>query len=280
MKAPLRIIIVVAHPDEAEEYAAGTIALLTAAGHYVKILSMTNGDVGHLTMGPKPLARRRAGEAYRAARILNVADYEILDHHDAELNADNETRNEVIRRIRRWQADIVLTFHDDCSGHSDNRHAAQAVREAVGLLGLPNVCRDTPVLERPPMCLRMVDYGSIGHHRHDIVVDVDSVIEQKLRACAAHATQFFEFAPAERELEVPAPDDWERAREFILQHWSDYLYASDDMRPSLAKVYGEDRATGVTYAESFEVARYGRHLTVEAARDELCAALGVSEGRS
>jgi N-acetylglucosamine malate deacetylase 1 len=68
----LRVLIIVAHPDEAEEYAGGTAALYSKTGAAVKFASLTNGDVGHWTMTKEALAERRKAEALAAAKILGV----------------------------------------------------------------------------------------------------------------------------------------------------------------------------------------------------------------
>ena len=55
---PLRLLIIGAHPDDADYAAGGTAALYRAAGHAVTMISLTNGDAGHhLSAGP-PLAER------------------------------------------------------------------------------------------------------------------------------------------------------------------------------------------------------------------------------
>ena len=86
----LHILIIGAHPDDAED-ACGTAALFVAAGHQVKLVSVTNGDAGHQTMGGGELMRRRAGEAKRSGEILGV-EFQILDNHDGELLPTLENR--------------------------------------------------------------------------------------------------------------------------------------------------------------------------------------------
>ena len=64
----LRIIAFGAHPDDSEFRMGGTAAKWAALGHYVKIVSVTNGDIGHWRMAGGPLARRRTAEVEEAAR--------------------------------------------------------------------------------------------------------------------------------------------------------------------------------------------------------------------
>src|ERR1700745_1648852 len=80
----LRIICFGAHPDDCELQAGGVAALWSAKGHHVKLVSVTNGDIGHWREAGGPLARRRTAEVERAAQILGNAS-EVLDIHDGEL---------------------------------------------------------------------------------------------------------------------------------------------------------------------------------------------------
>ncbi|MEZ0076448.1 PIG-L deacetylase family protein [Planotetraspora sp. GP83] len=258
-----KVLVVGAHPDEADMYAGGTAAALAREGHAVKFLSLTNGDAGHFALERIPLARRRAREAVRAAEHLGVLEYQIWDTHDGELEASIDMRKRVIEVIRDWRADVVIAFHDDCAGHPDNRAAGRVVRDAVAFCSVPNVVPDKPALDRAPLCLLMTDYGTGDCHRHDVAVDVDGVMEEKLLACAAHATQFFEFAPFERGFldQVPPEDSWPERREFVLTHWAEFMLAGDPMRPALARFYGDEHAEKVRHAETFKLAGYGRQAT-------------------
>ena len=80
----LRIICFGAHPDDAEYKSGGTAALWAQQGHQVKLVSVTNGDIGHWAMAGGPLAVRRAAESAEVARRLGV-ESEVLDIHDGEL---------------------------------------------------------------------------------------------------------------------------------------------------------------------------------------------------
>src|SRR5947208_9351187 len=80
----IRVIAFGALPDDCDIRAAGTAALFAAAGHAVKFVSVTNGDVGHQSLDRDALAKRRAGEAKESARRLGI-EYEVLNNHDGEL---------------------------------------------------------------------------------------------------------------------------------------------------------------------------------------------------
>src|SRR5688500_4684059 len=74
---PLRIIAFGAHPDDAELKFAGTAALFAAQGHKVKLVALTNGDVGHFAQAGPPLAQRRKAEVEACHAMLGVASSEI-----------------------------------------------------------------------------------------------------------------------------------------------------------------------------------------------------------
>lgn len=258
MTEPIRVIVVGAHPDEADMYAGGTAAHFAELGHAVKFLSLTNGDAGHYAAGGGPLAVRRYGEAQEAAKRLGVLEYEVLDDHDSELFPTLDVRRAVIRAIRNWRADIVIGFHPDGGGHPDNRAAGQAVADAMSFVTLQNVVPATTALSVTPVCLYMPDYATQKIHRCDITIDVDPTIEKKLLACDAHATQFYESAPWGRGIIHEVPEDWAGKRAFILKYWAEFMYTLPEMRPSLAKWYGAGHADKVQFAEAFQLADFGR----------------------
>jgi len=80
----LNIICFGAHPDDAEYKSGGTAALWASMGHRVKLVSVTNGDIGHWQMAGGPLAKRRTAESAEVAKRLGVTS-QVLDIHDGEL---------------------------------------------------------------------------------------------------------------------------------------------------------------------------------------------------
>ncbi|GAB2497126.1 hypothetical protein GCM10027187_74300 [Streptosporangium sandarakinum] len=275
MHRKLRVIVILAHPDEPEEYVGGTAALYAKAGHAVKFMTLTNGSAGHWQVDAGPLVARRAAEGAEAAERLGVLQYEILPIDDGSLIPTLEARQAVIRAIREWRADVVISFHPDGAGHPDNRAAGQIVRDAMPFVGLRNILPAVPPLARRPLYLLTVDYGTHPQHRHDIAIDTTPVIEEKLLGCDAHVSQFYEFTPHCNGLLDTVPTDWAGRRAFLLEHWSAYLHAAEDMRPALARWYGDKHAEGVEYAETFTVSPYNRPHS----DDELRALLPLPGGR-
>ena len=187
----LRIIAFGAHPDDCEIKVGGTGAKWAALGHYVKLVSVTNGDIGHYQSAGGPLARRRLAEVQRADKILGVAT-QVLDIHDGELEPTLEHRRTITRLIREWKADIVLA-HRPNDYHPDHRYTGILVQDASFMVTVPFFCPDVPYLTKNPVFLYYSDrFERPNNFRADIIVAVDDVEEKKLAALDVMESQFFE----------------------------------------------------------------------------------------
>ncbi len=151
----IHVIAFGAHPDDCDIRAAGTAALFAKLGHAVKFVSVTNGDAGHQTLKGAALAQRRLGEAKESARRLGI-EYEVLNNHDGELLPTLEVRQEIIRQIRRWNADIVLAPRPN-DYHPDHRYTGVLVQDAAYMVVVPDVTPDTPPLRKNPVFLYYED---------------------------------------------------------------------------------------------------------------------------
>jgi LmbE family N-acetylglucosaminyl deacetylase len=253
----VRVIVIGAHPDDCELGAGGLAAHYVSAGHAVKFVSLTNGDKGHQDSGGGPLAVRRHKEAMEAGRRLGVS-YEILDVHDGELFPTLENRLQVIRMIREWDADIVLS-HRPNDYHPDHRNAAILVQDAAYMVIVPNMLSSVPPLKKNPVFLYMRDrFQRPNPHRPDIAIDIAPVFQKKLDALDAHVSQFYEWLPwtAGRLAEVPTSGT---SRKKWLEDWVTPRYAvTEEIRISLGKWYGAQKASAVKMAETFEITEYGR----------------------
>src|SRR5688500_3642394 len=134
---PLRIIAFGAHPDDCDIRAGGTAAKFAALGHRVRFVAVTSGDAGHQTEGGGALAARRRAEAQEAGRRIGV-DYVVLDNHDGELTPSLKPREEIIRQIRLWKADLVLAPRPN-DYHPDHRYTGVLVQDAAYMVVVPNV---------------------------------------------------------------------------------------------------------------------------------------------
>ena len=255
-QAPLRIIVFGAHPDDCDMDAGGTAALWAAKGHAVKFVALTNGDAGHQSEGGGALAKRRRAEAQEAGRRFGIAEYEVLDNHDGELEPTLAVRQQVIRRIRQWQADVVIAPRPN-DYHPGHRYTGVVVQDTAYMVVVPNVTPDTPPLRKNPVFLYSYDHFQRPNpFRPDVAVAIDSVIEKKIHALDAHVSQVYEWLPwVDGALESVPKEP--AARLAWLRQQRSGQRISDEVRAALRKWYGV-KADAVKDAEAFEVCEYGR----------------------
>jgi len=259
----VRVIMIGAHPDDSEYYAGGTVAMWAEAGVQVQIVAVTNGDAGHQSEGGGALARRRAAESRKSARILGVS-WRTLDIRDGGVVPSIECREAVIRAIREWKADLVIS-HRPNDYHPDHRYTGQLMQDAAYLVSVPNICPDTPRLDHNPVFLFFLDeFKKPLHFRPDVAVDVTRGMDKKWRSMDAMDSQMYEWIPwmDERLKEVP------RGKAERLEWLKNYLAPTftrwtDMIRGALAERYGDIRAGQVEYAEAFELCEYGRQPSRE-----------------
>ena len=265
----LRIICFGAHPDDAEYKSGGTAALWADQGHHVKMVSVTNGDIGHWQMAGGPLAKRRAAESAEVARRLGFT-YQVLDIHDGELEPTLENRRTITRLIRDWNADIVIA-HRPWDYHPDHRYVGVLVQDSAYMVAVPFFCPDTPPLKKNPVFLYSSDrFQKPYPFKADIAVSLDSVFERKVDALLALESQTFEggaLGTAERAAEAPPASQPELRRAWLRERWDRRQSAeADHYREALIRWYGEDAGKAVKYAEAFEICEYGRQPTADEIR--------------
>jgi LmbE family N-acetylglucosaminyl deacetylase len=245
--ATLRIIVFGAHPDDCDLEEGGIAIQYIKMGHKVKFVSMTNGDAGHQSQGGGALAKRRLAEAQEAGRRFGV-EYTVIDNHDGELMPTLENRLKVIREIRNWKADIVIT-HPTNDYHPDHRYTSLLVQDASFMVLVPNVAPDTPPLQKNPVFLW---YNTTDP---DIAIDIDNVADQKLYAASAHESQFFEWLPWLDGTLAKVPKSQEERLKFM-DIW--LTPPTDAIRKCLKLWYDDARASKVKYTESFKIADFSR----------------------
>ena len=201
----LRVICFGAHPDDAEYKSGGTAALWAAQGHHVKLVSVTNGDIGHWRMAGGPLAKRRTAESAEVAKRLGVVS-RVLDIHDGELMPTLENRQTITRLIRQWNADIVIA-HRPWDYHPDHRYVGVLVQDAAFMVTVPFFCPDTPPLKKNPVFLYSSDrFKKPYPFDADIAVSLDEVMNKKVYALSALESQLSKAVP------WAAPNEWRRSR--------------------------------------------------------------------
>src|SRR5207248_3280399 len=255
----LRIICFGAHPDDCEIQAGGVAAMWVAKGHKVKLVSVTNGDIGHWREAGGPLARRRKAEAEAADKILGVT-CEVLDIHDGELLPTIENRRTITRLIREWQADIVLSPRPN-DYHPDHRYTGVLVQDAAYMVTVPFFCPDVPFLTNNPVFLYYPDgFQKPNPFQPDVAVSIDSVIQKKLDALDALESQFYEGGANGSAALVPSEPAKQKERHAqVRRHFEQrYQDQAKRFRGKLSDFYGADKANAVRYAEAFEICEYGR----------------------
>jgi LmbE family N-acetylglucosaminyl deacetylase len=252
-QAPLRIIMIGAHPDDCDQDGGGTAILLARLGYAVKFVSVTNGDAGHQEMGGGILANRRLAEAKEAGKRFGV-EYDVLPNHDGELVPSLDVRLQVIRKIREWNADVVFAPRPN-DYHPDHRYTGILVQDAAYMVGVPNIASDTPPLKKNPVFLYFQDnFQRPNPFRPDVAIDITAVFDQKIHAMDAHESQFYEWLPWIGGYLNEVPKDKADRRKWLAGNRS--VNITPAVRTSLEKWYGV-RASEIRYAEAFEVCEYG-----------------------
>lgn len=197
-----RVLAVFAHPDDIDFGAAGTVASWVAAGIDVTYLLVTRGDSGGFDATPRdqmPLLRE--AEQRAAAAAVGVTRVEFLEgYRDGSVTPSLELRREIVRAIRRYRPDRVLTSsperrYDRIAGpsHPDHLAVGEATTCAIypdarNEFALPELLRDEGL---KPWTVREVWYSAGPEPDH--VVDVTEHVDAKLAALRAHTTQTSHF---------------------------------------------------------------------------------------
>jgi N-acetylglucosamine malate deacetylase 1 len=259
----VNVIVFGAHPDDCELQAGGTAIRFVESGHKVKFVSVTNGDAGHQTEGGGALAKRRRAEAAKADKILGVESV-VLDNHDAELLPTLKIREQLIRLIRDWNADIVIAPRPN-DYHPDHRYTGVLVQDTAYMVIVPNVCPDTPPLKKNPVYMFLQDrFQSPEPFRPDVIVPIDNVIEQKSCALNVMISQFYEWLPWTSGNLENVPEGNSERRAWLgknMRRRSTNRYVKETQA-----MYGHARAKSIGLIEAFQVCEYGRRPSREELR--------------
>ena len=262
-KRVLRIIAFGAHPDDAEFQLGGCAIKWAQLGHKVKLVSVTNGDIGHWKMAGGPLAKRRTAESKEAAKRMGVESL-VLDIHDGEIMPTLANRKTIARLIREWQADLVFT-HRPHDYHPDHRNAGLLIRDAAFMVGVPFYVPDTPPVKRNPVFMYFPDRFKRPYpFQADIAVSIDDVFEKKVHALDALESQVYEGGAngSARTLIIRKAHDPVARKEILKAGWTARNGRIANLfRESLVKWYGPEKGKAVKTAEAFEICEYGRRPT-------------------
>jgi bacillithiol biosynthesis deacetylase BshB1 len=210
----LDILAFGAHPDDVEISVGGTLIAEVQQGKKVGLVDLTRGE-----MGTRGTVEIRNEEAKEAQRIIGAIVRENLEMPDAFLETNALNLEKVIRMIRKYQPDIVIT-NAPSDRHPDHGHGASLVVEACFKAGLRKYLVDGTGENawRPKV---VYQYMQFYHHKPDFIYDIGSVMEEKLACVLAHKSQFFDPESNEPETVIASPQFKEniraRASEFGLQ---------------------------------------------------------------
>ncbi len=197
----LDILVMAAHPDDAELGCSGTICLQIAKGKKVGIVDFTRGELG--TRGTPEI---RLAESAEATRILGVHARENLGFRDGFFVNDEEHQMKLIRVIRRYQPEIVLANAIDDS-HPDHRKACELAVDACFKSGLRmvNTFEDDGTLQqawRPKNLYHYIQDRYIDPH---FVVDISDFWKQKEASIRAFRSQFYDPNSTEPDSYLSSP---------------------------------------------------------------------------
>lgn len=261
-----RLLCIGAHPDDCEIQTSGLAALWTGNGGAARFLSMTDGSAGHQEFAGAKLAQIRRAEA-RAGAAAVGADSVVFDNLDGSLMPSLENRHKVIRAVREFQPDVIVT-HRTNDYHPDHRYTGVLVQDACYMIMVPNVLPTVPVPNLAPVVIFMSDKFTKPYPlQPDLVFDIDAVIEKKLDAIGSHVSQMQEWIPWIDRYSEEVPADEEQRRAYVRARAARPPVAqADRFRAALVAKYGDARGGNVRSAEAYEVSEYGAPLTQELAR--------------
>lgn len=197
-----RILVVFAHPDDAEYSIAGAVARWADEGREVFYLVVTDGSKGTAdrSSSPAAVAERRAAEQRAAAGVLGVRDVLFLGFEDGVLQATIELRREIVRVIRRVRPDVVccpdptarlvqaLHHRHLRPNHPDHVAVGEATLAAVYPSARDHLFCPELLAEglEPHRVAEILLWGSSAS---TLFVDISATIERKIAALACHASQ-------------------------------------------------------------------------------------------
>jgi len=197
--SPSVVLGIVAHPDDMEFIAGGSIARWIKAGATVHYLVLTNGNRGaNRPTTPKSLRSTRQQEQRQAADILGVSELMFADYDDCCLENCEAVKKDIVRAIRRLRPDTIITIDPTlvyCAeqgyiNHPDHRAAGQATLDAVfplarDQLSFPELITDEQLQPHEVTNLLLFNLNQANFY-----VDITDTISTKLLALAAHRSQF------------------------------------------------------------------------------------------
>lgn len=192
-----RVLVIVAHPDDADFGAGGTLAKWTDEGWEVTLLVVTRGDQGGLAdEDMSAQTARREAEQRAASAVVGVSDVRFLDgFRDGWLEPTFELQKEIVRVIRQVQPQRILTQSPErnldriFSSHPDHMAVGEAViRASYPAAENPHAWPELVTKERLA-AYKVPEVWLMGHPSPDYAEDITETIDRKIEALHQHVSQ-------------------------------------------------------------------------------------------
>jgi bacillithiol biosynthesis deacetylase BshB1 len=208
----LDILVIAAHPDDAELCCGGTILKEISLGKRVGVLDLTRGELG--TRGTPEI---RLKESEKASRLLGLSVRHNLELEDGFFENNSLHQKKIIPYIRKYRPGIILANAID-DRHPDHGRASQLAKEACFYSGLRQIHtwweEESQEAWRPKALYHYVQDRFI---KPDFVVDISEFMQRKLEVLSAFSSQFYDPESKEPESYISTPEFLEsikaRARE-------------------------------------------------------------------
>ena len=219
--SPMDLMVITAHPDDAEFGAAGTVAAWTREGKKAVYVVCTDGDKGtsDRNLSSRELVGIRQREQRAACKVLGVNEVVFLGHGDQTLEDTPAFRKELVRQIRVYRPHTVITLdpYRRYLWHRDHRIVGQVVMDAVFPFARDHMAYPDFMEQglEPHKVAQILFFGAeeINHYS-----DIEATFDQKLEALTCHASQI-------RELGNGDLRSWLEARCRMLAKGSPYKLA-------------------------------------------------------
>lgn len=196
----LDILVLAAHPDDAELGCGGTIAKHVSLGHNVGVVDFTKGE-----LGTRGTPHTRELEAEESARILGLSARENLGLKDGFFQNDKENQMAVIRAIRKYRPEIVLAnaIYDR---HPDHGKGSELAYDSCFLAGLAKIeSSENSEIQTPWRPKAVYHYIQSQLIEPDFVIDISEFWGKKMESVRAFRTQFYDPASKEPDTYISNP---------------------------------------------------------------------------
>lgn len=206
---PERVLVILAHPDDPEFGAGGTVARLAAAGSQVSYVIVTDGSKGseEADQTGERLFETRQQEQRNAAALLGVTDVHFLGFPDGEIYNDRALREAIVRQIRTHRPNLIIT-HDPTTriwrgsrlNHPDHRAVGDTTLDAIYPLARDRLnFREHEAAGLAPH--KVLDILLTGTNEPNFAVDISAELDRKIKAICAHESQIREPDELRRRME-------------------------------------------------------------------------------